>query len=91
MCVNSPAATLGQRRLDIRASSSPSHHAVPPSVSFILPACLPAIIITTARTVLGTRPDLGPELIDAAKKQDGLADIQPLIDQGAPVDFQVTS
>ena len=50
-----------------------------------------AIIITTARTVLGTRPDLGPKLIDAAKKQDGLADIQPLIDQGAPVDFQVTS
>ena len=63
-----------------------------PSFRFLHPvsACA-AIIITTARTVLGTRPDLGPELIDAAKKQDGLADIQPLIDQGAPVDFQVTS
>ena len=68
------------------------HHLNMPSLLRILhPACLPAIIITTARTVLGTRPDLGPELIDAAKKQDGFADIQPLIDQGAPVDFQVTS
>ena len=30
-------------------------------------------------------------LIDAANEEDGLADIQPLINQGAPVDFQVTS
>ena len=67
------------------------HHSSMPSLLPYPPSCLPAIIITTARTVLGTRPDLGPELIDAAKKQDGLADIQPLIDQGAPVDFQVTS
>ena len=67
------------------------HHLTMPSLLLYPSSCLPAIIITTARTVLGTRPDLGPELIDAAKKQDGLADIQPLIDQGAPVDFQVTS
>ena len=50
---------------------------------------LPGIIAT--HTVLGTRPDLGPALIDAAKRPDGAADIQSLIDQGAPVDFQVTS
>ena len=68
------------------------HHLTIPSLLLYPSSCLPAaIIITTARTVLGTRPDLGPKLIDAAKKQDGLADIQPLIDQGAPVDFQVTS
>ena len=67
------------------------HHLTTPSLLLYPSSCLLPIIITTARTVLGTRPDLGPKLIDAAKKQDGLADIQPLINQGAPVDFQVTS